>query len=216
MDLFITEKTDELKTVLAGSLRKKERVMLCFPETGDEMGSALAAMVEECAGVSVFWGNDFRWKTLLRKAFSERCGAVIGSPEIILGLGKLAKRQGVPLYINKAILIGPVPDAWMIESICSMLDCQVIACCCVPRETCLDEAIEKLCSELRRWTTILDFRLEKMGAGLSLEMITFPGEKLPRLPSFARLVVRDWNPDRDCPFDIPIRWKNISDSRQNH
>jgi len=35
-----------------------------------------------------------------------------------------------------------------------------------------------------------------------LALICFPGEKLPKFPSCAKLQVRPWNPERDCPLPL--------------
>ena len=54
--------------------------------------------------------------------------------------------------------------------------------------------------QLQSWTSILDCRLNKGEYGLEIEIVTFPGEKLPKLPSAAKLVVRPWDSDTDEPF----------------
>lgn len=53
---------------------------------------------------------------------------------------------------------------------------------------------------LQNWTSVLDCRLKKSNYGLEMEIITFPGEKLPKLPSAAKQVLRPWNPEKDEPF----------------
>ena len=53
---------------------------------------------------------------------------------------------------------------------------------------------------LQSWTSILDCRLNKGESGLEIEIICFPGEKLPKLPTAAKLVIRPWNPKNDEPF----------------
>lgn len=53
---------------------------------------------------------------------------------------------------------------------------------------------------LHSWTSILDCRMNRSEYGLEIEVVTFPGEKLPKLPSAAKLVVRPWNPEEDQPF----------------
>lgn len=58
---------------------------------------------------------------------------------------------------------------------------------------------------LQSWTSILDCRLEKGECGLEIEIVCFPGEKLPKLPSAAKLIVRPFNPKNDEPFDISQR-----------
>ena len=62
--------------------------------------------------------------------------------------------------------------------------------------------------ELQRWTSILDCRLNKGESGLEIEIIVFPGEKLPKLPSAAKLIIRPWDPETDAPFWYIPRVKN--------
>lgn len=50
------------------------------------------------------------------------------------------------------------------------------------------------------WSSILDYRARVTEYGIDLELVVFPGESLPKLPSCAKLTVRPWNPDRDIPF----------------
>lgn len=53
---------------------------------------------------------------------------------------------------------------------------------------------------LQSWTSILDCRLNKGESGLEIEIVCFPGEKLPKLPTAAKLVVRPYDPKTDEPF----------------
>ena len=50
------------------------------------------------------------------------------------------------------------------------------------------------------WSSILDFRATNTDSGLKLELIVFPDEALPELPSCAQLTIRNWDPERDVPF----------------
>ncbi len=52
------------------------------------------------------------------------------------------------------------------------------------------------------WSSILDYRLEYTESGMAVELVVFPGESLPKLPSFARLNVRTWDPEADVPFCV--------------
>lgn len=217
MDLPRIDALEELERVLASFLRKNERVLLCFPGVWEPVGEAVAAYVERAGGVPVFWGEDLRWKTLLSKGFRERCGSVIGSAHIVLGLSKLSRRSGIPLYIRNAVLLGGGSDDQVLSNIRTGLDCNIR--CWIESKSPVsreDPKVLELLRELRRWTTILDLKLEHMGPGLSLELVTFPGEKLPKLPSFARLVVRDWDAERDMPLDIPLQWRTGFFSRNDH
>ena len=64
----------------------------------------------------------------------------------------------------------------------------------------VDPDLSELGQQLQSWTSILDCRLVKGECGLEVEIVCFPGEKLPKLPSAAKLVVRPWNPKNDEPF----------------
>jgi hypothetical protein len=53
---------------------------------------------------------------------------------------------------------------------------------------------------LHSWTSILDCRVARGESGLEIEIVCFLGEKLPKLPSAAKLVIRPWNAKNDEPF----------------
>lgn len=63
-----------------------------------------------------------------------------------------------------------------------------------------------LYEELSFWSSILDCRVERSEFGLELEIVCFPGEKMPKLPTCARLIVRAWNPEVDIPFSLDAFW----------
>lgn len=63
-----------------------------------------------------------------------------------------------------------------------------------------DPALAELGQYLQSWTSVLDCRLRKGECGLELELIVFAGEKLPKLPSAAKQVIRPWDPKHDEPF----------------
>lgn len=71
-----------------------------------------------------------------------------------------------------------------------------------------DPDLARLGQYLQSWTSILDCRLVKGESGLEMEIICFPGEKLPKLPTAAKLVVRPWNPKNDEPFRYVPAEKN--------
>jgi hypothetical protein len=64
----------------------------------------------------------------------------------------------------------------------------------------VDPDLYQLSQELLNWTSILDCRLAKTEFGLEIEVVCFPGEKLPKMPSAAKLVVRNYNPKVDEPM----------------
>ena len=62
-----------------------------------------------------------------------------------------------------------------------------------------DPALLELSQMLHSWTSVLDCRVAKGEQGLEIEIICFQGEKLPKLPTAAKLVVRPWDPQTDAP-----------------
>ena len=62
-----------------------------------------------------------------------------------------------------------------------------------PSRAALDETILS-------WSSVLDYRVSYTESGMALEMVVFPGEFIPKLPSFAKMDVRPWDPERDVPF----------------
>lgn len=64
----------------------------------------------------------------------------------------------------------------------------------------VDQDLAELGQYLQSWTSVLDCRLSKSESGLEIEIICFAGEKLPKLPTAAKLIVRAWNPKSDEPF----------------
>jgi phenylacetate-coenzyme A ligase PaaK-like adenylate-forming protein len=65
-----------------------------------------------------------------------------------------------------------------------------------------DPAVLELAQMLHSWTSVLDCQVIKGESGLELEIVCFQGEKLPKLPSVAKLVVRPWNPQTDAPYNF--------------
>ena len=194
---------EAMEELLRGCLREKERVLICFPGEGDSPGKQICDMVLRCGATPVPVGEDRRWITLLHRGFSQRCGCLVGEAGVLLGLCKLARRMGTPLYARNCIVAGSEPDGWLTETIQTGLDCSIRGWVCpqIPPEP-PDPAVERLERELRRWSSVLDYRLENTESGLFLEMVTFPGEKLPKLPTLAGRVLRQWNPEKDCPFQF--------------
>lgn len=74
-----------------------------------------------------------------------------------------------------------------------------------------DWEIAELAQYLHSWTSVLDCALKRGVYGLEIELVIFPGEKLPKLPTCARQIVRPWNPDVDEPIPfIPGRKNTFS------
>lgn len=66
----------------------------------------------------------------------------------------------------------------------------------------------KLAEELLYWSSILDCHITRNEHGLTVEVVCFQGEKIPKLPSCAKLIVRAWNPETDIPMSITSGWAN--------
>lgn len=263
-------------------LQTLETVLICFPDEGPKsLGGLFKEAVQRCNGEPVFWGPDYRWKTLLRSAFQTHASTIIGHPLVILGLMKLAKATATPLYVYDVIACGDPFAHWMVDGLKKGLDCKIWGCYAVRSGpvvagfSCEQEAgihIRKDvfipnvqyqtegeeftlkrgnlyfasaknpeliydpqeiavvyhhrcscdCDEPRvietnssrqenlsrrlleniflTWSSVLDFRAEYTESGAALELVVFPGESLPKLPSFAKLIVRPWNPEEDIPF----------------
>lgn len=301
---FAAEEPEQEKTVeylaqqMGAFVEPGERVLLCFQkrETGN-LCDLMARAVTSCGARPVIWGEDRRWKTLLRLAFASRASTIIGTPLVVLGLSKLKKANDTPLFVHNVVTVGYPCAQWMLDGISKGFDCRTWGCfglslsgvvlgfscgsnpgvhlrddayefeiigqndqplslgevgrwvinpkghpelrycpqeygqldltpcpcgCGSPRLIGVhytrmeDPELAELGKELLSWTSILDCSLRRGPYGLELELVRFPGEKLPQLPTCARLVVRPWHPDRDEPFmELPWR-KNSSDFPESH
>lgn len=64
-----------------------------------------------------------------------------------------------------------------------------------------DDPTKKMLEErFLAWSSILDYKVERTEYGIALELVVFPGESLPQIPSCAKLVIRPWDPETDVPF----------------
>lgn len=278
-------------------LRRGERVLICFSREAPIICSIFEEAVRRCNCTPMVVGEDRRWKTILKTAFTYKCNAIIGTPMFVLSLAKLARYMGTPLYTRNVVLAGYPCADWMADGIQQELDCRIWGCfdpgvgsvvagfscgksqgvhlrseeygaeiidddgkpvpdgnvgkmilypkehpevrfatgdrgllnsdacpcgCKNPRIMAIDtgEGMEskltKMGEEFHRWTSILDCRIAQCGYGMELEMIVFPGEKLPKLPSFSKMVIRPWDPEKDEPFVHSYLMKKRLFSEENH
>lgn len=261
-------------------LKKRDKVLILFPDTTATVGRLIKNAVLQCDAIPQFLDGDHRWLTILRTAFMTRSDCIIGTPLTLLGLAKVAKHMGTPLFARNVLIGGYPSKQWMIDGIAQGLDCKVWGCydpglsamisgfscreghvhlrpdsyriwtrdeygqnlpdgrlgrimlspvsdedlvfdtgddgriesslcpCGNPSPRLMDmvtsNGINRELSELwesfHYWGSILDCRLYNSTYGLELELIVFPGEKLPKFPNCAKLVVRAWNPESDEPF----------------
>lgn len=72
-----------------------------------------------------------------------------------------------------------------------------------------DPALLELAQMIHSWTSVLDCRVGRSEQGLEIELVCFQGEKLPKLPTAAKLVVRPWDPQNDAPYSLAHAVKMI-------
>lgn len=263
-------------------LQTLEPVLICYPDDGPaSLGGIFKEAVIRCEAAPVFWGPDYRWMELLRIAFDTHANTLIGHPQTVLGLMKLAMVTKTPLYIYDMIVGGDPFPRWMVDGLKSGFDSNVWGCYAVRSGpivagfSCAQDAgihiredvfVPQIVAEpngevskwnrflfasaknpdilydpeqvmrihyqpcscgcdeprvvetksirqdvlskynldelLLTWSSILDYRVEYGESGVELELVVFPGEPLPKLPSCAKLVIRPWNPSEDIPFDL--------------
>ena len=268
-----------LSNQIRSFLQVLEPVLICFPDEGSaSLGGIFKEAVLRCDAKPVFWGPDYRWKELLRIAFDTHANTIIGPPQVVLGLMKLAQATATPLYAYDVIIAGDPFAPWMIDGMKKGFDCHVWGCyaikgsaviggfscaqevgihiredvfkpyicrdesavynhgrlffesakdpqlhfdpeltallhhlpCCCGRDeprvlevkSTKDEKLmrEHLEGQLLSWSSVLDYYVEYTESGAALELVVFPGEAIPQLPSFAKQKVRLWNPQEDVPF----------------
>ena len=118
-----------LQDHLGAFLQPNEKVLICFPDLGENsVGGLMGRVVRDCGGEPVFWGPDYRWKSLLRLAFDSHALTVFGPPLIVFGLVKLAKATATPLNIHNALIGGYPFASWIIDGIKRGLDCRIWGC----------------------------------------------------------------------------------------
>ena len=64
----------------------------------------------------------------------------------------------------------------------------------------MDPELDALAQTLLTWNSILDCHVKRGEYGLELEIVCFRGEKLPKLPTAAKLQLRPWDPQSDTPL----------------
>lgn len=202
---MVAEWTKELSKFL----KRNGRVLICFPEDS-ALGRDIGEAVIRAGGRPFYWGSDHRWRSLLHLAFTERHKTIVAPPQLLLGLSKLSKQLGTPLFVHHSVLTEPCPD-WMREAIAVNLDCSIWF---LPREESGEEPhtnLLELKHDLLRWSSIIDCRIVKGSYGLEMQLVSIPGKKLPKFPSLAKLDNQVYAPDRHIPFYLaydPDKLKN--------
>lgn len=282
---------------MARFLKKNDKVLICYPKRENVACYVLEQAVLGCESVPVWVGEDFRWMTLLKTAFTSKSDCIIGPPLLLLGLSKLAKHMGTPLYARNVLMAGYPTTHWLVNGVRNGLDCMAWGCfdpgdgavisgftcpqvdgvhlweeeygmdivddegnvlpvgevgrvilypkadpslrfavgdrcristepcpcgCTAPKLVDIDtvktdvQEMYDLGEQLHYWSSILDCRIERTECGLELELVVFQGEKLPKLPSAAKLIVRPFNPETDVPFQHQEELKKRYICQGNH
>lgn len=285
-----------LASHLGQFLKKRDKVLILFPDTPATVGRLMKEAVLRCDAEPQFLEEDHRWLTILKTAFITRSDCIIGPPLTLLGLAKVAKHRGTPLFARNVLIGGYPSKQWMIDGIAHGLDCRVWGCydpglsamiagfnclhghihlrnqryyarirdekgndlpegqtgrvllsptcdydlmfdtgdtgrldtspcsCGDPSPRLMDLTtsngihpdLSDLWESCHYWGSILDCKISNTGYGLELEVVVFPGEKLPKFPSCAKLLVRAWNPEADEPFPHAYILKRRLFSRETH
>lgn len=69
-----------------------------------------------------------------------------------------------------------------------------------------DSPLINATQQMLLWSSVLDCVFRRTAYGLELEVVCFPGERLPQFPGCAKLLVRSWNPEQDCPMPLGDGW----------
>ena len=118
-----------LREHLGAFIRPNAAVLVCFPDQGEKsVGGLMGRVVRSLGAKPIFWGPDFRWKTLLRLAFDSRAAVVMGPPLVVFGLMKMATATGTPLKIRDAVIGGYPFTGWITQGIKRGLDCHIWGC----------------------------------------------------------------------------------------
>ena len=110
---------------LSRFLKAQDKVMILFPDEPLSAGHIMKEAVTRCNAQPQFLGGDHRWMTILKTAFITRSDAIIGPPLTLLGLAKVAKHMGTPLFARNVLVAGYPSKDWMIHGIQQGLDCRV-------------------------------------------------------------------------------------------
>ena len=287
---------DYIESNLKRFLKRRDKVLILFPDEPATIGRMMKEAVLRCEAIPQFLEGDHRWLTMLKTAFITKSDAIVGPPLTMLGLAKLAKHRGTPLFARNVLVAGYPSKQWMVEGIERGLDCRVWGCydpgsstmiagftckaCCLhlrengyqvrivdeqgkdaapgalgrvllsddrapelvldtgdfarldttpcacggrtPRlvdvdaNYGVDQTMAKLAESFHYWGSILDCKLANTGYGLELELTVFPGEKLPKFPNCAKLVVKAFNPESDEPYPHGYALKKRIFSTDSH
>lgn len=196
-----------ISEVLSYVIAPTDKVLVCLSVLDTSLNAEeITAAVERAGGKAILWSQDQRWKTLLRMAFESRAKTIVGSAESLLALAKLSKFSHIPLNIYHAVVLDADGRGWMLNSIATELDCRVFSGIGEEWEPKRPIAsnLEYRMTDLMKWESVLDCKAYRSTSGLVMEVVCLQGGQLPKLPSCAKMVLRNWNPDFDMPMSLNL------------
>ena len=128
----------------------------------------------------VWLGEDRRWITILKTAFTSKCNCILGYPLLLLGLSKVARYMGIPLFARNVVMFGYVSSDWIVETLEKGLDCKAWGCydpassgilmgfSCGSRDLCIHVR------ESEYGLDIVDERGMRLPAGEKGDMVIYP------------------------------------------
>lgn len=105
-------------------IKKKEKVLICVPREESPIADILEKAILGCGCTPLWLGEDRRWMTILKLAFTSKCHCIMGPPLMLLGLSKLAKHIGTPLFARNILLCGYPSGSWLVRGVQTGLDCK--------------------------------------------------------------------------------------------
>lgn len=191
--------------ILSSVTAPGDKVIVCSSVLDSGVNTLnVTAAVEAAGGEVMLWSEDQRWKTLLRMAFESRAKTIVGSAESLLALVKLAKFSHIPLNIFYAVVLDADGKRWMLDSIAAGLDCRVFSGTGEEWEPVQNAAVDReyRMMDLMQWGSVLDCKAYRSVSGLVMEIVCLQGGGLPKLPSCAKMILRNWNPEQDMPMTL--------------
>ena len=98
-------------------LKRRDKVLILFPDIPATVGRLIKDAALRCGAVPQFLEEDHRWLTILKTAFMTRSDCIVGTPLTLLGLAKVAKHMGTPLFARNVLIGGFPSKRWMVKAL---------------------------------------------------------------------------------------------------
>lgn len=124
----VNRSIEYMAKMLGQFLKKNERVLICVEKNEDVTCQILEQAIRGCNAIPIWLGEDRRWITMLKTAFTSKCNCIVGYPLQLLGLSKLARHMGTPLFARNVLMFGYSTSEWIVKTVEKGLDCRVWGC----------------------------------------------------------------------------------------